>query len=75
MSSEARQALEAYAAMLGVSLPQTTSPYEAELALLKAFRVIPLFHLPLVYALRGNVRNWTTISRLDGVWLESGTKP
>jgi MarR-like DNA-binding transcriptional regulator SgrR of sgrS sRNA len=75
VSSEARQALEAYAAMLGVSLPQTTSPYEAELAVLKAFRVIPLFHLPLVYALRGNVRNWTTISRLDGVWLESGTKP
>lgn len=75
MSYEARQALDAYAAILGVSLPQTTSAYEAELALLKSFRVIPLFHLPLVYALRANVRNWTTISRLDGVWLESGTKP
>jgi peptide/nickel transport system substrate-binding protein len=75
MSSEPRRALDAYAAMLGASIPQTSSAYEAEFALLKAFRVIPLFHLPLVYALRDNVRNWTTPSRLDDVWLESGTKP
>jgi hypothetical protein len=75
ISFEARDALEAYAAMLGVSLPQNTSAYEAELAMLKFSRVIPLFHVPLVYALRSDVRNWTTISRLDGVWLGSGTKP
>jgi hypothetical protein len=73
-SPEPHQALDAYAAMLGVSIRQTTSAYEVEFALLKAFRVIPLFHLPLVYALRDNVRNWTTASRLDDVWLEGGRK-
>lgn len=70
MSLNVLQALNDYAGMLGVSLPQTASPYDAELALLDHFRVIPLFHLPSVFALRGNVRNFTAPWRLDDVWLD-----
>jgi MarR-like DNA-binding transcriptional regulator SgrR of sgrS sRNA len=70
MSMDAGLALEDFAAILGVPSPHGSSPYETERQLLGDFRVIPLFHLPAVYALGKNVRNWTPGWRLDDVWLE-----
>ena len=75
LSSDARQALEEDAQILGMTIPDAATPYEAERSLLKDFRVIPLFHLPLVYAVRANVRNWTDLRHLDDVWLENVSKP
>jgi hypothetical protein len=45
---------------------------EAEQALLDGYRVIPLVHLPRVWALSPRVRNWP---RLADVWIDAGGKP
>ena len=40
--------------------------YTAELAVLAAQRVIPLFHLPASYASAANLKNWAL--QMDGSW-------
>jgi hypothetical protein len=50
----------------------TGSAYETERAMLAGFRVIPLFHLPLAWALNPHVRNGP---RLADVWLDPREKP
>jgi hypothetical protein len=67
-SRDAVSALEDLAAALKIKLPAVESePYEIERDLLSGYRVIPLVHLPQVWATGGNVRNWP---RLVDVWLE-----
>ena len=52
-------------------MPEAASPYEAERALLSGSRVIPLFHLPVAYALAPNVKGWAPDNpHLDDVWLD-----
>jgi ABC-type transport system substrate-binding protein len=70
-SMNAEQALEDFASLLGVPFPHGSLPYDTERQLLGDFHVIPLFHLPAVYALQKNVRNWTPGWRLEDVWLEA----
>lgn len=59
-------ALEDLAAMLK-SPPPGPDPFEAEKSLLSGYRVIPLAHLPRMWATSGAVRNWP---RLADVWLD-----
>jgi MarR-like DNA-binding transcriptional regulator SgrR of sgrS sRNA len=67
-SRDAVSSLEDIAAILKIKLPEGASEaYEIESGLLSGFRVIPLVHLPQVWATRGNVRNWP---QLADVWLE-----
>jgi peptide/nickel transport system substrate-binding protein len=47
----------------GVSMQQV---YEAEAALLQGQKIIPLFHVPVVYGVGGAVKGWK--ARLDGSW-------
>jgi ABC-type transport system substrate-binding protein len=70
------QALGSVGAALGLTPPAGNSPqalYEAESALLRDHRIIPLFHLPEIYGLGPRVRGWTPSRwggmRLDSVWL------
>ena len=60
-------------------LPRSTHEalYHAERALLEDFRVIPLFHLPELYALSPRVKTWTQpgVSKsgewnLEDVWID-----
>jgi hypothetical protein len=69
-STDPSQALRDIAAALDTPLPSASSPYEAEHELLRDFRVVPLFHLPVIYALSANVRNWSEEWPLADVWLE-----
>jgi ABC-type oligopeptide transport system substrate-binding subunit len=70
MSVNPQQSLLYVASELKVSAPSWGSPYKMERELLQGFRVVPLFHFPLVYALRPNVRNWSAQGDLANVWLE-----
>lgn len=73
----AAQALAEAAAELGFSdTPDVSGPqalYTVERSLLEGFRVVPLFHLPLVQAIGPPVRNWLPASsgawRLADVWI------
>jgi peptide/nickel transport system substrate-binding protein len=71
VSRDSSSALEDLAALLKSPLPASDS-FEAEKALLGGYRVIPLVHLPQMWAISGTVRNWP---RLADVWLDPlGTK-
>ena len=70
------QALASVAPTVGLTTPPMDSPqaaYNAELALLRDHRIIPLFHLPEVYGLGPRVRGWAPSRwggwKLDSVWL------
>ena len=65
-----QQALLYLASELTFPAPVWGSPYTMECELLRNFRVVPLFHFPLVFALRPNVRNWSAQWNLADVWLE-----
>ncbi|MBV9224507.1 MAG: hypothetical protein JOY85_10790 [Acidobacteriaceae bacterium] len=65
-----QQALLALASKLQIAAPEWASPYAMESDLLRDGRVVPLFHLPIVYALKPNVRNWSVPCNLADVWLE-----
>jgi hypothetical protein len=78
-SSRPAQALADVAAAFGIGeIEPTAAPPEAlvegEKKLLGDFRVVPLFHLPEILGLGGQVRNWDpelwSDWRLDSVWLE-----
>lgn len=79
-SIEGGQALSGLAISLGATRPLDSSTtealYAAERSLLQDFRIVPLFHLPVIYGLSGRVRNWAperwNVWHLDDVWLESG---
>lgn len=65
-SRDSITSLESLATVL--KLPSTNSgPFEAESALLNDYRIIPLVHLPQMWAIGGKVRNWP---RLADVWLD-----
>jgi len=64
-------ALGHVAANAGLPAPQTGNPsvenlYAAEQSLLAGERIIPLFHLPVVYAISPALRNWKL--QRDGSW-------
>ncbi|MBV9085538.1 MAG: hypothetical protein JOZ62_22920 [Acidobacteriaceae bacterium] len=65
-----QQALLNLASEMHVPAPGWTSPYAMECELLRDHRVVPLLHLPLVFALKPNVRNWSAQWDLGDVWLE-----
>ena len=69
-SANPQQALLYLASELQTPAPAWGSPYAMECELVRDFRVVPLFHFPLVYALRPNVRNWSAQWDLANVWLE-----
>ncbi len=57
--------------------PAMEAAYAAERLLLESFRVVPLFHLPEVYAVAPRVKTWMApgllrsgVLRLENVWLE-----
>ena len=79
-SVEPGAALAGLASSLGLgelpALPDAEACYAAERALVDDFRVIPLVHLPELYASRTAVRTWQTPGllktggwRLEDVWL------
>jgi ABC-type transport system substrate-binding protein len=55
------------AAMLKLGTPRGGTEFEAESALLNGYRIIPLVHLPQMWATSGAVRNWP---RLPDVWMD-----
>jgi MarR-like DNA-binding transcriptional regulator SgrR of sgrS sRNA len=65
-SRDASTALEDLAATLKFPAP-ASDPFDAEKALLNGYRVIPLVHLPQMWAISGALRNWP---RLADVWLD-----
>lgn len=65
-SRDSGTTLEDFAAILK-SPPPVPDPFEAEKALLNGYRVIPLVHLPRMWATSGSVRSWP---RLADVWLD-----
>jgi hypothetical protein len=80
-SANSAQALGAIAAALGLPEPAAAATpealYVAERALLDGFRVIPLFHLPDLYAVAPRVKGGPGITplgewRFDNLWLEGG---
>jgi ABC-type transport system substrate-binding protein len=69
-------ALGSIASAVGLTPPAADSPqaaYNAEWALLRDHRIIPLFHLPQIYGLGPRVRGWAPSRwggwKLDSVWL------
>ena len=80
-SSDPARALAAVASALGLPEPPRgdtpEAAYAAERALLEGFRVIPLFHLPDIYAVSQRVKGGPGITplgewRLETLWLEGG---
>jgi peptide/nickel transport system substrate-binding protein len=65
-SRDIRTSLEDIAAMLKLPL-SAGSPFEQERALLADFHVVPLFHLPKIWAMSSRVHNWP---HLADVWIE-----
>jgi peptide/nickel transport system substrate-binding protein len=64
-------ALRTITAQLGLPEPKVENPsaqslYQAENALLQGQRIIPLFHLPIVYGLSPNLKGWS--ARRNGSW-------
>jgi peptide/nickel transport system substrate-binding protein len=81
-SLDARIALADTAKSVGLGAPRFSgnsveSIYQAESGLLRMQRIIPLFHLPVAYALSPVVKNWSQdrdgTLHLENVWL--GNKP
>jgi hypothetical protein len=81
ISADPARALPAIASSLGLpEPPRAESPealYGAERALLEGFRVIPLFHLPDVYAVSPRVKGGPGITplgewRFENLWIEGG---
>jgi hypothetical protein len=79
-SSNPAQALPAIASALGLAEPPRADTaealYAAERALLDGFRVIPLFHLPDLYAVSARVKGGPGITplgewRFENLWLEN----
>jgi peptide/nickel transport system substrate-binding protein len=66
-SRDSATSLEGLAAMLKLGLPRAATEFEAESALLNGYRIIPLVHLPQMWATSGAVRNWP---QLADVWLD-----
>jgi len=64
-----QQALLSLASALHAAAPAWASSYAMECELLRDNHVVPLFQLPLVYALKPNVRNWSAQWNLADVWL------
>jgi ABC-type transport system substrate-binding protein len=60
-------ALAGMAAQLRLAPPKSASAYEIERTLLEGFRVIPIAHLPHVWALSPKVKDW---GLLENVWLD-----
>ncbi|HYW46803.1 MAG TPA: ABC transporter substrate-binding protein [Bryobacteraceae bacterium] len=80
-STDPARALAGVAAALGLPEPaRADSPealYAAERALLDGFRLVPLFHLPDVYAVSPRVKGGPGITplgewRFENLWLETG---
>lgn len=67
---DVRTSLEDIAAMLKLPL-SAGSPFEQERALLADSRVVPLFHLPRIWAMNPRVHNWP---KLADVWIETEKK-
>ncbi len=65
-SRDSGAALEDLSAILKFPTP-ALDPFESEKALLSGYRVIPLLHLPRMWATSSAVRNWP---RLADVWLD-----
>ncbi len=81
-SLDARLSLEGAATAAGLAAPRFSGSsvqelYQAENALLQAQKIIPLFQLPLAYALSSVVKGWRLdrdgTVHLENVWL--GNKP
>ena len=70
-SRDARTSLEDIADFLKLPLIGS-APFEQERALLADFRIVPLFHLPRVWAMSPRVHEWP---RLADVWIDAGAKP
>ncbi len=83
-SSRPAAALGAIAAALRLSFTPVDTPpglYEQERTLLADFRVVPLFHVPVISASAARVRTWATpgVGRLgewhfEDVWLDQGAQ-
>lgn len=80
-TSDPSHALSAVAVAFGLpSPPRADTPealYGAERALLDGFRVVPLFHLPVVYGVSPRVKGGPGITplgewRFENLWLEGG---
>jgi hypothetical protein len=78
-SSNPAQALRAVAAEFGLGEPAngdtTEALYAAERALLQGFRVVPLFHLPDIYAAAPRVKGGPGITplgewRFEALWID-----
>jgi ABC-type transport system substrate-binding protein len=83
-SLDPAQALADSAAALGMAEPLKPFPaaapealYQAEHKLLSDFRVVPLFHVPLILGIGPRLRNWDPHPwgdwQLQNVWLEART--
>lgn len=70
--STASAALMALAARFGVKPASGASEYDVEKTLLDDGRIVPLSHLPQVFALSPSLYGWTADWRFDEMWLEPG---
>jgi hypothetical protein len=67
------QALKELALLFKMPPPSpTAAPYQIEKSLIESTGVIPLFHIPLSWALSPRVRNWPN---LEEVWLDARSSP
>jgi peptide/nickel transport system substrate-binding protein len=78
-SSEPSRALAGLAATLGLPAPAASPEglYGSERALLEGFRVVPLFHLPVVYGVSPRIKGGPGITPLgewhfENLWIEVG---
>jgi len=77
-SSDPARALAGLAAAFGISAPASSADvFGAERALLEGFRVVPLFHLPVVYGVSPRVKGGPGITplgewRFENLWIEGG---
>ena len=81
-SPDPRQALEDYLRSLGISMPTPSAGagtpeelYVRERAALENYRIVPLVHLPEVFGLSSQVKDWMPARwgewRLADVWLDA----
>lgn len=79
-SADPPTALENLAAFAGLTVPEMQNNsieevYAAEQSLLAAERIVPLFHLPIIYAVSPVVKNWKLARdgswNLPDVWLDN----
>ena len=77
-SSDPIQALAGLAAGFGLPAPPRSADlYSSEHALLEDFRVVPLFHLPVIYGVNPRVKGGPGITplgewRFEKLWIDSG---